>query len=87
LPFAIGKQIERKKPLGFLNKDGKEAAWIENRYKLISRKKGNELYDLISDPGETINLIKKAPKIAKQMEGQLLIWRTGVMAELKLIPK
>ena len=87
LPFAIGKQIERKKPLGFLNKDGKEAAWIENRYKLISRKKGNELYDLISDPGETINLIKKAPKIAKQMEEQLLIWRTGVMAELKLIPK
>ena len=87
LPFAIGKKIKREKPLGFLNKDGKEAAWIENRYKLISRKKGNELYDLISDPGETINLIKKAPKIAKKMEGQLLIWRTGVMAELKLIPK
>lgn len=87
LPFATGKQTERKKPLGFLNKDGKEAAWIENRYKLISRKKGNELYDLISDPGETINLIKKAPKIAKRMEKQLLIWRTGVMAELKLIPK
>jgi arylsulfatase A-like enzyme len=87
LPFATGKQTERKKPLGFLNRDGKEAAWIENRYKLISRKKGNELYDLISDPGETINLIKKAPKIAKRMEKQLLIWRTGVMAELKLIPK
>jgi arylsulfatase A-like enzyme len=87
LPFAIGKQIERKKPLGFLNKDGKEAAWIENRYKLISRKKGNELYDLINDPGENINLIEKAPKIAKRMEGQLLNWRTGVIAELKLIPK
>ena len=87
LPFAIGKQIERKKPLGFLNKDGKEAAWIENRYKLISRKKGNELYDLINDPGEKINLIEKAPKIAKRMEGQLLNWRTGVIAELKLIPK
>lgn len=87
LPFAIGKQIKRKKPLGFLNKDGKEAAWIENRYKLISRKKGNELYDLINDPGEKINLIEKAPKIAKRMEGQLLNWRTGVIAELKLIPK
>ena len=87
LPFAIGKQIERKKPLGFLNKAGKEAAWIENRYKLISRKKGNELYDLINDPGEKINLIEKAPKIAKRMEGQLLNWRTGVIAELKLIPK
>ena len=87
LPFAIGKQIKRIKPLGFLNKDGKEAAWIENRYKLISRKKGNELYDLINDPGEKINLIEKAPKIAKRMEGQLLNWRTGVIAELKLIPK
>ena len=47
----------------------------------------NELYDLINDPGEKINLIQEAPKIAKRMEGQLLNWRNGVMAELKLIPK
>lgn len=86
LPFATGKQTEREKPLGFLNKDGKEAAWIANRYKLISREKGNELYDLITDPGENNNLIEAKPKIAKLMEAQLLNWKSGVMAELKLVP-
>ena len=36
LPFVTGEQNERKKPLGFLNKDGKESAWMEQRYKFIT---------------------------------------------------
>ena len=87
LPFATGKKTERKKPLGFLNKDGKESAWIENRYKLISRQKGNELYDLIADPGEKTNLIDKKPEIATRMISELSTWKNEVMEELKSIPK
>ena len=86
LPFATGKQIERKKPLGFLNKNGKEAAWIENRYKFIARQKGNELYDLIVDPGEQKNLIEEKPEVAKRMAAGLVRWKTEVMTELKTVP-
>ncbi|MDB2674079.1 sulfatase-like hydrolase/transferase [Akkermansiaceae bacterium] len=87
LPFATGQKTERKKPLGFLNKDGKEAAWIENRFKLISRPKGDELYDLIADPGEKTDLIKDKPEIAKRMAAELSTWKAEVMAELKAVPK
>ncbi|MFT6864660.1 MAG: arylsulfatase A-like enzyme [Akkermansiaceae bacterium] len=87
LPFVIGKQTERKKPLGFLNKDGKESAWIEHRYKLISRKKASELYDIIADPGESKNLLDQNPEIAKRMDTELAAWRTRVMTELKSVPK
>jgi len=87
LPFVTGKQTERKKPLGFLNKDGKESAWIEHRYKFISRKKASALYDIIADSGESKNLLDKNPEIAKRMETELAAWRTGVMTELKSVPK
>ncbi len=87
LPFVAGKQTERKKPLGFLNKDGKESAWMEQRYKFISRKKGPELYDIVEDPGESKNLIDEKPEIAKRIEISLAAWRTGVITELKSVPK
>ncbi len=86
LPFVTGEQTERKKPLGFLNKDGKESALMEQRHKFISRAKGDELYDIIKDDGETKNLIADKPEVAKRMEAELAKWKAGVMKELKQVP-
>jgi arylsulfatase A-like enzyme len=86
LPFVTGEQTERKKPLGFLNKDGKESVWMEQRYKFIARPKGKELYDIIDDDGETKNLIAEKPEVAKRLESELAKWKSEVMKELKQVP-
>ena len=48
-PFIDGKAKERTKPIGFLNKEAKEAVWMRARYKLISTPKGIQLFDIIKD--------------------------------------
>ena len=83
LPFVTGKKIEREKPLGFLNKDGKEAAWMEHRYKLIEGKKTPQLFDIIADPGESKNLAKENPEVMQRLQLGLKAWKGEVMAELK----
>ena len=83
LPFVTGKKTERKKPLGFLNKDGKEAAWMEHRYKLIEGKKTPQLFDIIADPGESKNLAGKNPEVMQRLQLGLKAWKAEVMAELK----
>ena len=83
LPFVTGKKTERKKPLGFLNKDGKEAAWMEHRYKLIEGKKTPQLFDIIADPGESKNLAEKKPEVMQRLQLGLKAWKGEVMAELK----
>lgn len=83
LPFVAGEKKEREKPLGFLNKDGKESAWMEQRYKLIEGKKEPQLYDIIADPGESKNLAKEKPDVLSRLQKDLKIWKDTVMAELK----
>ncbi|MFK8112732.1 MAG: sulfatase [Rubripirellula sp.] len=86
LPFLVGEQTERSKPLGFLNRDGKESVWMEQRYKLISTKKGDELYDITVDSGEQDNLAEQMPAVVQRMKGELSRWKTSVMDELKQVP-
>lgn len=83
LPFVAGEKKEREKPLGFLNKNGKESAWMEQRYKLIEGKKEPQLYDIIADPGESKNLAKEKPDVLSRLQKDLKIWKDTVMAELK----
>lgn len=83
LPFVTGKKTEREKPLGFLNKDGKEAAWMEHRYKLIEGKKTPQLFDIIADPGESKNLAGKKPEVMQRLQLGLKAWKSEVMADLK----
>jgi len=87
--FVTGKKFERTKPLGFLNQDGAESVWMEQRFKLISstrKGKGDQLYDIIADPGETKNLASQNPDKSRRMKAALTEWKTAVMAELELIP-
>jgi arylsulfatase A-like enzyme len=82
LPFLYGEKTQREKPLGFLNKEGKQAVWMEQRYKLISAGQKDELYDIISDPGESANLAKQKPDVTSRMKAELLTWKKAVLAEL-----
>ncbi|WDQ14886.1 sulfatase family protein [Rhodopirellula sp. P2] len=86
LPFVTGQQQIRQKPLGFLNRDGKEAVWMEQRYKLISTAKGDKLYDIIEDPSESTDLANQQADVVKRMQAELSHWKANVMAELKRVP-
>ncbi len=78
-----GERMERAKPIGFLNKNGSEAAWMEQRYKLIETPKGNQLYDIINDPAEKQNLAQSQGERVEQMQSELKRWKESVLSDLK----
>jgi arylsulfatase A-like enzyme len=84
-PFIEEKTTERTKPIGFLNKDAKESVWMKERYKLISRPNGIQLFDIAKDASETEDLSEALPEIAEAMKGELTRWKDSVLAELKAI--
>ena len=53
---------------------------VNNKYKLITRDKGKtfELYNLIEDKAETVNIIQREPKVAEKMEELLFQWIRAV---------
>lgn len=68
---------------------GGEAAWTDNRYKLVvgeaRRAKSGprvELYDLIADPSETTDLAGKNPEMVQRMTQQLHAWQRSVERSL-----
>jgi arylsulfatase A-like enzyme len=87
IPFITGRQTARKNPIGFLNKEGKEAAWIADRHKLLITKTGAQLFDIKADPAEKNDLSKKLPEIRQRMQAELDAWKNGVMTELRTVRK
>lgn len=85
-PLIDGARPDRSKPIGFLNRDGNESAWMEDRYKFIVTRKGAFLYDIESDPSERHDLAKRRPEIARRMESELRAWKQGVFQELEALP-
>ncbi len=65
---------DREQPIGFLA-PGK-MSWVTDRYKLISNDKGKtfELYDLISDQGESSDIAAKHKKTVDRYKADLLEW-------------
>ncbi|MBL9213174.1 MAG: sulfatase-like hydrolase/transferase [Opitutaceae bacterium] len=68
---------------------GGEAAWTDNRYKLITgegrRAKAGartELYDLIADPRETRDLAAEHPDVVARMTRELHAWQRSVERSL-----
>ncbi len=84
-PFIEGKETERTKPIGFLNRDAKESVWMEDRYKLIATQKGMQLYDIKKDPAEKVDLYGQHPEIAARMTSELTHWRESVLTELDAV--
>lgn len=74
-----GKVHEREKPMGFMHRNGAKS-WVNQQHKLISPKKDApyELYDLLTDPAEEIDLISKYPEIAAKMKAELEDWALSV---------
>ncbi len=83
LPLLQGKSQARSKPIGFLNRDGKETVWMDDQYKLIDRQGEFFLYDIPADPAEKNNLADDLPEVTTQMKKGLVAWRSEVLAELK----
>jgi arylsulfatase A-like enzyme len=79
-----------KHPVARTHDFGGEAAWTDNRYKLVlgeGRRGGKgdarvELYDLLADPRETNDLSARHPDIVKRMTEQLHAWQRSVERSL-----
>lgn len=87
LPLIRGDRETRDRPIGFLNKNGAEAVWMDDRYKLISTSRKVQLFDILGDPVEKEDLFVKLPEVKARMESELAEWKTGVMKELKAVTK
>jgi arylsulfatase A-like enzyme len=85
-PLIDGEEVNRSKPIGFLNRDAEEAVWMEDRYKLVIDRKGKALFDIKKDASEKRDLIREEPTIARRMEAALEEWKRSVLAELEAIP-
>jgi len=81
VPVIKGEWIKRPAPIGFVFY--KRFAWNDDRYKLLSVDNGEtyELYDLRTDPGESVNVIAEHPDLAARMERELTQWRLGLRAD------
>jgi arylsulfatase A-like enzyme len=75
MPFIRGEMKDRPVPIGFESK--KQQAFMNNRYKIYSSDNGNtfELYDLLNDPGETVDISDSHPEIVRELKKQLDDWR------------
>lgn len=59
-----------------------EAAWTDNRYKLIASGRRTELYDLQSDPFEKTDVGAREPQRVKTMLDELHRWQASVERSL-----
>lgn len=75
LPVIKGTMSERSRPIGFESKG--QVSLTDNRYKIYSKDRGKsyELYDLLADQEEKINIAKQHPEIVKSMTQTLEKWR------------
>ena len=83
VPFLSGEKVERNNPIGF--QFSKQKALTDDRFKLVrnldeERHRSDngevpvaeyELYDILADPSETINIIEDHPEIAEKMKEML----------------
>jgi arylsulfatase A-like enzyme len=73
-----GDSEQRKQPIGFIFRD--KLSWVENNYKLVSVDKGAswELYNVVNDRSEQMNLIDTHPDIAARMTSAFESWISSV---------
>ena len=87
LPLIRGQRETRGVPIGFLNSGGREAVWMEDRYKLIATPNRVQLYDIPTDAAEKQDLADNLPEITARMQAALATWKDDVMKELKTVAK
>ena len=87
MPLIRGERNDRGSFIGFLNKNGAESAWTGDRYKLLSTKKGDRLFDLTADPSEKNDLAGELPEVTAKLKKEMTAWKTEVMSDLAKVPK
>ena len=85
LSLIDGEMTTREKPIGFLNKEGNETVWMEQRYKLIDNRSVIQLFDIENDPSEKNDLAESLPNVVGRMQSDMVEWKSGVLAELKSV--
>ena len=78
LPILRGETKSPRKEM-FWQRRSDKAARYEN-WKWLESAKGNGLYDLSSDPGETKDLSAEKPEVARMMRGRFEAWRAEMDA-------
>jgi arylsulfatase A-like enzyme len=89
LPLFEGRMRERVRPLGFwqyvgngrgMDADSGPAAWSGQRFKLVKPGRGRwELYDLVSDRRETLDVASRYPEVVEKMKRELGAWQRSVV--------
>ncbi len=91
VPLLDGKMTERPRPIGFwhvspkkgetgLAKGQGQAAWTDNRHKIVRLPSGKvELYDVVADPAEKQDLAAGKPDLAAKMKSDLEAWQDSVL--------
>ena len=75
--------LNYKHPVAKTKNFSGDASLLGNRYKLVLPKKGApELYDLLKDKSEEVNLAESKPRIVEQMTKQLHTWQASVELSL-----
>lgn len=77
LPLLNGNTSRRARPIGF--QSASQVAWTEHQYKLYSSDKAGswELYDLLTDPGESIDIAAEHPEIVRRMTRDVQAWQAS----------
>ena len=78
LPILRGEAASPRKEM-FWQRRSDKAARYEN-WKWLESAKGNGLYDLSSDPGETKDLSAEKPEVARMMRSRFEAWRAEMDA-------
>ena len=84
VPLFREELVTRKKPIPFSFLE--QLVIIDNRFKFMWVGEKNpryELYDLISDPTESENLIDKNKEVAEAMKQQLLEFKESLQASIR----
>jgi arylsulfatase A-like enzyme len=83
MPLIKGKQDLRSEPIAF--QSAKQLSLVGNRYKLYSSDEGETflLYDLIEDPGETVDLALSQPEVVREMKQKLQEWIESCRTSLR----
>jgi arylsulfatase A-like enzyme len=96
VPLIEGKMADRPRPIGFWHyapgkkgaaefaKEAGQAAWAENRFKLVRPGPTRyELYDLAADPAEERDVAAGNPDVVERMKRDLDAWQESVLRSFR----
>lgn len=77
------EMASRDKPIPFCQQG--RAAWVDNQFKLLTTdlSKGKfQLYDLVADPAEAMDLMDAMPARGESMRSELMQWNVSALASI-----